>query len=562
MTGAILKAMKQLVLAAALLGLVACPAPNRPESMVLGTLELPLSSLLPGSMKTLHPLATSLPNDLAVLTLVQAEDFVHTDGWRYLKNVFEVTNLSSSPWQNLTFYAYTQNLANQGGSAIKNLSNFIGNTSSNAQSVQPTQGMNQTPFEVESIQADFQAISRLEAIQNQARQMSLLGSNDSLLEYGFVARVAHDRRSILGTNCNPVANPNCNKGRVTMAYRIPNNQINNGYGFTATFVLVDENTTRVTRGVQESTSSVNARALHLAAKQVVFLGEDTDTSSLGNSQRLANLRIADGLNYLLPPAILYAVGDIAGCGANYKDEETATMLGALPGKILTLGDNVYSTGTTANYINCYEPSWGALKARTYPVIGNHDYDGSSNTDYLNYFADRAGSNGNARYRFEYGGWQILALDSNCSFVPCSAAGTQGQWLSENLAQSNFCTLAAWHHPRFSSSSAHGSDAKLTDFWQLLNNASADLVLSGHDHTFERLAPMKANGTLSDDGIRSFVVGTGGAPQYTFGTPVVGSEYRENSKYGALKLELYPSGMRWQFIATDNSQGDAGQMLCR
>jgi hypothetical protein len=546
-----------------LLFLAACSVQNTADQTFLGRLELTLSAQTLG--QKIQSQAAPLADSVASFNNIGFEDFVAADAKRYLKATFEVTNLSNNPWQNLTLYAYSQNLADQGGAAVKNLSNFVGgNTSTNAKSLQPTHGMSGTPPAIVPLEADFQAFTPLETanLQSAARTANIISPTDTLLEYGFVVRQSATNRVVQGINCNPLANPKCNVGRVTIAYRIPDNQVSSAYGFKATFVLVNEPNTRVTRGLNESTSSAETRASALSASEVVLLGEDTDSSSVGTTLHIANTRIAEELNYLLPPAVLYTVGDIAGCAVSYQDEATAAMLGALTGQILTLGDNVYSVGTTANYTNCYDPSWGVLKSRTHPVIGNHDYNGTSNADYLTYFGASAGSAGAARYSFNYGGWHFIALDSNCSLISCAAANTQGTWLSTDLATNpNPCVAAAWHHPRFSSSSSHGSDANLTAFWSILETANADLVLSGHDHTYERLAPMLSDGTLSSNGMRSFVVGTGGAPQYAFGTPVTGSEYRENTKYGALKLELYPSGMRWTFVATDNSVGDSGQLLC-
>ena len=90
------------------------------------------------------------------------------------------------------------------------------------------------------------------------------------------------------------------------------------------------------------------------------------------------------------------------------------------------------------------------------------------------------------------------------------------------------------------------------------------MLSGHDHEYERFAPMNASGTLDTaKGVREFVVGTGGAPLYSFGTIQPNSEVRNSLTWGVLKLTLRPRGYTWRFVPVAGATfSDYGSAACR
>ncbi len=259
-------------------------------------------------------------------------------------------------------------------------------------------------------------------------------------------------------------------------------------------------------------------------------------------------------------ATLVGAGTVASCSSS-GDEATAAILDATPGTVFTLGDNVYPSGSLANYQNCYNPSWGRHKARTAPALGNHEYDTSPTAaDYFSYFGAAAGDPTKGYYSYDLGAWHIVALNSDVSM---SAGSAQEQWLRTDLAaHPQRCTLAYWHHPRFSSGSTHGSMAQAQPLWQALYDAGAEIVLSGHEHNYERFAPQTPGGALDlARGIREFVVGTGGgAGAYPFGTPIANSEVRLTGVNGVLKLTLGDGTYAWQFIpvagqtATDSGSG--------
>ena len=254
---------------------------------------------------------------------------------------------------------------------------------------------------------------------------------------------------------------------------------------------------------------------------------------------------------------VFAAGDIARCrhpdprwsGAADTAAVVAAGLAQDPSAVvLTLGDHTYPRGTAAEFANCYDPTWGRFKDRTWPAPGNHEYYTKDAAPYFAYFGARAGR---GYYSIQLGQWQVISLDSNLA-PPAHAA--QLAWLKEELArhapasspQARPCTLAFWHHPLYSSG-GHGSVPKMKDAWELLHAAGAELVLSGHDHDYERFAPQDAQGRAVADGVRQFVVGTGGAYPTPFLLPVDHSEVRDASRNAVLRLRLYAGGYDWELL---------------
>jgi len=259
--------------------------------------------------------------------------------------------------------------------------------------------------------------------------------------------------------------------------------------------------------------------------------------------------------------VFSGAGDIADC-ASSGDEATAALLDGIPGFVFTLGDNVYPNGTTTEYSNCYgaQTTWGRHKARTYPSPGNHEYNTLNATGYYGYFGSAAGDPAKGYYSFNLGAWHVIVLNSN---IARDANSTQVQWLRADLtANTQSCTLAYWHHPRFSSGSGHGNDVSVQAFWDLLYAFNADLIMGGHDHDYERFAPQTPTGVLNSvTGIREFVVGTGGKGLYALGTLQANSQVFYNGTSGVLKLTLYEGGYDWQYIPTSGTFADAGSGVC-
>ncbi len=261
--------------------------------------------------------------------------------------------------------------------------------------------------------------------------------------------------------------------------------------------------------------------------------------------------------------VLVGAGDIASCKEE-GDEQTAALLDKIPGTVFTLGDNVYPSGSAKQFAKCYEPTWGRHRSRTRPVPGNHDYRTRGAAGYFGYFGGAAGDPTSGNYSYDLGTWHVIVLNSNCGDIGgCGPGSRQESWLKADLAAHPApCTAAMWHHPRYSSGD-HGDDTDMRPMWKILYEAGAELVLSGHDHTYERFAPQNAFGRLDPErGIRQFVVGTGGKERYEWEKIDRDSEVRNNETFGVLKLTLRPDAYDWEFVPVAGSTfTDKGSDTC-
>ena len=245
--------------------------------------------------------------------------------------------------------------------------------------------------------------------------------------------------------------------------------------------------------------------------------------------------------------VLVGAGDISTC-SNSGDTKTAALVADIPGTVFTAGDNAYEDGTLAQFLTCYDPTWGAFRDRTRPTPGNHDYHTPGAEGYFTYFGSGAGEPGMGWYAYDLGEWRIYALNSNCSEVGgCGAGSAQRAWLKDDLAANpRRCVLAYWHHPRFSSG-FHGNSPSVKGFWTALYEAGADVIINGHDHDYERFAKQKPSGARASDGIREFVVGTGGDDRRPFASTKANSQVRNASTWGVLKLTLHATSYDFEFV---------------
>jgi hypothetical protein len=258
-----------------------------------------------------------------------------------------------------------------------------------------------------------------------------------------------------------------------------------------------------------------------------------------------------------------AAADIASCYSS-GDEQTADLLDGLDGTILVAGDLAYDDGTLEEFEECYDPTWGRHKARTFPAPGNHEYNSDDAEGYFDYFGSVAGDPDEGWYSFDLGAWHIVSLNSNCDEIGgCERDSNQGEWLAADLAANPAaCTLAFWHHPRFNSGDHHGSEEEMAEIWAILDEHEADVVLSGHEHLYERFGPQDAEGDADADGLRQFTVGMGGRSHYDFGSPLPNSEKRDDDTYGVLKLTLRPTSYDWEFVGVEGSDfTDTGSDDC-
>ncbi len=269
----------------------------------------------------------------------------------------------------------------------------------------------------------------------------------------------------------------------------------------------------------------------------------------------------------LASVTLVGAGNIARCDRT-NDEATASLLDGIAGTVFALGDAAYPNGTPTNYQNCYDPSWGRHKARTYPVTGNHDYDSSATAaGYFGYFGAAAGDPTKGYYSYDLGAWHVIVLNSNTSFVSAAVGSPQETWLKADLAATTKqCVLAMWHNPRFYSttSATFSPTSSVKPFWDDLIAAHAELVINAHMRDYERFAPQTSAGVAdSVNGLREIIVGTGGEGLDNPNTLIIpNSQVNITGVYGVLKLMLYDGSYAWQFVpVAGQTATDSGSAAC-
>ena len=246
-------------------------------------------------------------------------------------------------------------------------------------------------------------------------------------------------------------------------------------------------------------------------------------------------------------------------------------------RVLALGDTQYERGTFAQFQNSYALSWGQaqIKQKTSPAVGNHEWSDPAGPakGYFDYFNGvgvangPAGERGKGYYSFDVGNWHLIALNSMCAEIGgCGAGSPQEQWLRADLAANAApCTLAYWHHPLFNSGpegNYNDTPHDSTALWQALYESGAELVLTGHAHHYERFAPQTPAGQAdSQQGVREFIVGTGGKSLREIDTIQPNSQARDTSHYGVLKLVLSANGYGWTFVDEGGIARDSGSSSC-
>ncbi len=259
-------------------------------------------------------------------------------------------------------------------------------------------------------------------------------------------------------------------------------------------------------------------------------------------------------------AVLVGAADIANCDER-QSELTARLLDKIPGTVFTAGDNAYSHGTAQEFVECYGLTWGRHRSRTRPAPGNHDYESPQAAPYFKYFGDNAGPAGRGYYSYDLGAWHVVSLNSNRNAKSWGAA--QEDWLRADLqANRSHCVAAYWHHPRFSSGNKYGDHAYMNALYKILFARGVSLLISGHDHIYERFAPQDPKGESDLHGVRQFIVGTGGARLYSIGKVKANSEVRNTVAHGVLKLTLHPDRYEWEFVpVAGQSFHDRGTASC-
>jgi hypothetical protein len=254
---------------------------------------------------------------------------------------------------------------------------------------------------------------------------------------------------------------------------------------------------------------------------------------------------------------IVAVGDTGMCSARDSVQRTADLAARYGGPLLLLGDLAYDRGTSDEFMNCFDPAWGKLRGRWHPLPGNHDYGTPNAAGYLQYFGAAAAPHGRIYYSVRIGEWLVLMLDSNEQW---RAGSPQYEFVRSELAGNRgTCTLAAWHHPLFSSG-PNGSNPHMRDLAALLHQNGADIILSGHDHLYERFARQTADGRPDAQGFRQFIAGTGGVRLYAAARREANSEVVVSS-HGVLRLTLHANSYDWAFVDNSGDVIDAGADKC-
>jgi 3',5'-cyclic AMP phosphodiesterase CpdA len=289
---------------------------------------------------------------------------------------------------------------------------------------------------------------------------------------------------------------------------------------------------------------------------IVASDDDGRTSPASEPLTVTALRSAS--------AVFAGTGDIAYEGQG--DEATAKLVDEVVRQspdavIFTAGDNAYPSGSAEQFASFFTPTWGRHKARLKPVPGNHDYRSAGAEPYFQYFGAAAGEPGKGYYSYDLGEWHIIALNSE---IDIDEGSPQIEWLRSDLAANGkACILAYFHEPKFSSGKGEGSTRRVDAIWTALYEFGADVIVNGHEHSYERFGPQTPDGVADPvHGIRQFVVGTGGVSLYKFAEPLPNSLVRNDATYGIIRFTLNPSSFDWQFIPVAGSTfTDFGRENC-
>ncbi len=280
--------------------------------------------------------------------------------------------------------------------------------------------------------------------------------------------------------------------------------------------------------------------------------------------------------------VIAAAGDIA-CmppatrtSTKCHQQDTANLLVAGSyDAVLPVGDTQYDCGELSAFYAVYDKTWGQVKSISHPAAGDNEYASSTCTTpgasgYFTYFGAAASPLDQpctqackGYYSYDLGSWHIIALNSECSQVGgCKSTSPQGQWLKADLAaHPAACTLAYWHRPYITDGG--GTSDRTRTFFKLLYAAHADVLLVGHKHIYERFAPMDPFQVADLNGIREFIVGTGGKSQSSLATtPPPNAEVRNRGTYGILRLTLHAGSYDWRFVPEAGKPfTDSGTRAC-
>lgn len=293
-------------------------------------------------------------------------------------------------------------------------------------------------------------------------------------------------------------------------------------------------------------------------------GDSIPTSPTSNNVENPSSNTPSPLSPLPPPpqlpVTLIGAGDIAYSSSMVAAEATAKLIESMSGTVFTAGDNVQGDGSEKEFNEYFNPTWGRFKNRILiPAPGNHEYVSPGARPYFNYFGNIAGV-ARGYYSVDLGEWKIYSLNSEIGVTPSSA---QYAWLENELQGSTSkCSMAIWHQALFSSGPTHGAGF-MREIAGLLYKYGVDVLVSGHDHIYERFALQDNYGRRDDvKGFRQFIVGTGGMYLFDIGAVQPNSEIRFRA-HGIIRFTLYSAKYEWQFMPIPGSiDSDFGSDSCR
>ena len=267
---------------------------------------------------------------------------------------------------------------------------------------------------------------------------------------------------------------------------------------------------------------------------------------------------------LANPVTVLAVSDLTDCRG--PDLEVAELVRSLEGTIVMAGDLAYGEGSQRQFDDCFLPLYGSELDRIYATPGDNDYKTPGAAPFYATMSGQPGEAGKGWFAVEIGSWQLISLNSNCGEVGgCREDSEQYQWLDDLLdGQQYDCRIVMWHHPRFTSSANYSGLPRMGDFYSLLHEAGADVLIVGNSHHYERLGPLLPSGEPGSGGLMNFTIGTGGASLTQFGEPLPGSQIRDNDGRGLVQFTLGDGGYDWEFINVESNETelvDAGSVDC-
>lgn len=314
--------------------------------------------------------------------------------------------------------------------------------------------------------------------------------------------------------------------------------------------------------------------------QVRALLRDSFTDAIDTMTPPLSVTLAfdNGVATVAPPAATFtpttgrapAAGEafvVAATGDGASGEKEANDVAAMvaswdPNMVLYLGD-VYEDGTPTEFFNWYGHDgllWDGFRSVTNPTLGNHELANGAAPGYDRYWGVPP-----RRYTTTAGSWEVVTIDSN-SGVDSAPGSVQLEWLREQLASSTAaCTIAFFHHPVFSVG-GQGSNERLMAVWNQLVGAGVDVVLTGHEHNYQRWAPLGMGGVPHPAGPTHFVAGAGGHGVRPFVTTdsrmVVGADtYQAPDTRGSLRLTLGAAAATFEYVTREGLVLDSGTIPC-